>query len=192
MTGTELHNNIDDLWAYVCLLQIPAVSTYEQFCSRFKAEGSIKLSAVGRLYLSIAMRRTKGHEAVGAAGVLPERVYHAIPLEMNTYEMHQYNTRLHPVLQMSDSGSSRSSSTGSNFLSHLIRLRQVCSHELLTEEQENPDECQQHSTKTSSIVRISFLFSYDLCFCLLTMFFYPVRCRLELLLTFSLGPLMKK
>jgi SNF2 family DNA or RNA helicase len=152
VTGTELHNSIDDLWSYMALLKIPAIKTYQSFERNFKCEGEIVIQNLKLAYSSIALRRSKEDPSVGLLDQLPKRKYELNVIELSEAELRVYNSILYPTLQMLNE-SNLQKMVIKGILERITRLRQICCHPVLIEGEEATKQCTEHSTKTRKIVR---------------------------------------
>lgn len=154
VTGTELHNGIEDVGAYVTLLGIPAVPDLEAFMNIVMNGSKVCLEQVAKLYNSLCMRRMKDDPELGLLNLLPAKEQIEIELQLSPIEQASYDAILQPTLMlMPRAGEEISKRQRKSLLTEITRLRQTCCSSMLVSDPKLAISRPTHSTKTRAIVR---------------------------------------
>ncbi len=156
VTGTELHNGIEDVGAYVTLLGIPAVPDLESFMNIVMDGPKVRLEQLAKLYDSLCIRRMKDDPNLGLLKLLPPIEQIEKEIQLSPSEQASYDAILQPTLKMMPrAGEELSKRQRKSLLTEITRLRQTCSSSMLVSDPRLAITRPTHSTKTRAIVRQS-------------------------------------
>lgn len=160
ITGTPLENNIGELWSIFDFLMPGFLGNHQWFRQHFEnpingfdnTERKIAFHKLKDLIRPFVLRRTKA----SVIKELPDKIEQVLFMELTEKQKAVYvdtlsRVRTHYFQLVEQKGWE---STYMDFLAALTRLRQICLHPALTEEELRNEEAEEISVKLSALIEL--------------------------------------